>query len=201
MKRIKNYLFAGLAVTLPLFATFYIIFILLKFTDGLLGRYANDFLERHYGFEIPGIGIIILFISILAAGILLTHVLGRRWVLFLEKLLKKIPFVAQIYPSVKELSNFLFDSAAKGAYKKAALVEFPFEDTYTVGFITNENLSIFKEPAQKDLVSIFIPFVLSPFSGLIILAPKERIKILDMSVEEAMKWAISGGVITPPKLR
>ena len=197
LARIKRYLLAGIGVILPLFITLYVVLLLFKFADGIAGRYINSFLLERYGFSVPGLGMVILVTVIIITGMVSSLVITRRIFPFFERLLLRLPFVAYIYPSVKRLSNFFFETSVKNKYKKVVLVEYPQDGSFSIGFITNENLPRLSQKSGQPLVSVYVPLAPTPFSGFILLVPRRKIEVLNMSVEQAVKFIVSGGVIAP----
>ncbi len=195
--KIRRYLLAGTGVILPFFITTYIGIMLLRMADNLAGKHINSYLWQNFGFRIPGLGLLILFLFILTVGLVSTRVIGRKLVPLLERSLMKLPFVAGVYPAAKQLSKFFFDAGAGGKYKKAVLVQYPTDTSYAVGFITNDNVGILSPRSEDDLVSVFVPLAPTPFSGILLLLPPEKIKVLDVSVDQALKFIISGGIISP----
>lgn len=198
--KLKKYLFAGIATVLPVFLTLYLALIIFRLADNLAGKYINSFLLQHYGFRIPGLGLVILIIVIIIAGVISTRVIGKKLLPLFEKLILKIPFIASIYPSVKKLSDFFFEAEAKSKYKKVVLVQYPTDWSYAIGFITNESLNKLNQKVGETLVCVFVPLAPTPFSGILLLLPLAKIKILDMSIEQAIKFIISGGVIAPEEI-
>src|SRR5206468_2502553 len=112
----------------------------------------------------------------------------------LERFLLNIPFFKQVYPALKEISFFIF-KRDKVNFKQVVLVEYPRKGLYSVGFITNETSKRISAAVDKELKNVFIPHSPSPLSGFIVLVPKEDIIFVNLSVEEAFKFVISGGVV------
>ncbi len=193
---LRTYFFAGIATLFPLFVTIYLVFVILKFGDSLVGKYLNPILLKNYGFTIPGLGFVTMLLVIIGIGLFSTHFIGRKILPFLERLFLKIPLVANIYPSAKQLSDFLF-TMKKEDIGKVVLVEYPYPGAYSIGFVTNENLSFFDQESKGKMISVFIPIAPSPFSGFLVLLPQEKVKILNISMEQAIKFIVSGGVISP----
>lgn len=193
---LRKYFITGLIFLLPLVLTIYIIVVLFKFADGLLGRYINDYLRETIGFSIPGLGLLLTLILILVCGFFAANFIGKKIIPWIEKLWLKLPLVRQIYLPAKQLIDFIF-SKEKAAFKKVVLIQYPRQGTYSVGFITNEGFEEAKKKTGKDLVTVFIGGTPSPFTGFFVLIPKEEIIILDISIEDGMKLIISGGVLTP----
>ncbi|MCM8824498.1 MAG: DUF502 domain-containing protein [Candidatus Omnitrophica bacterium] len=195
--RMRKYFFTGIATIFPIFITVYTILIVFKFADSLLGRYINSFLKDKYGIVIPGLGLIVTLIIIITFG-LLSHVfIVKKLFVIIEKIFLRLPFVAYIYPAAKQLSDFLFDKVEKEKFKKVAIVEYPYNNCYALGFVTNEEMEDFNNKTGKELVSVLIPVPPSPFTGPIALLPKEKVKMLDITIEQAIKFVVSGGIVYP----
>lgn len=195
---LRTYLFAGLAAILPLAITIYILIILFKFADNLGGKYLNPFLLKTYGYKIPGIGLVATILLLIFVGFFSTRFIGREIFRFLERLFLKIPFVASIYPSLKQLSDFMFTLNRK-ELKKVVIVEYPYPGSYSIGFVTNEEVSFLGNGVTGRMISVYIPIVPSPFSGLLILLPQDRVRAIDITIEEAIRFIVSGGVVSPLK--
>lgn len=193
---IRRYFITGLLTILPLFLTLYILFILFRFADGILGRFINVFLKEKFGFYIPGLGLILSLLIITIFGFLSTHFLGRYLYNLLDRIFRNFPLIRHIYPSLKNIFEFLF-SKEHLSFKKAVLVRYPTRESWTIGFITNEGFKESIEKTKQDLLNIFVPLSPNPISGFLIFAPREDIIFLDISIEEAMKLIVSGGLLNP----
>lgn len=193
---LKRYLWTGVAIIFPLYITVYLIIIIFQFIDGVAGRYINSFLDNQFGYTIPGLGFLVTFLAVLAVGFFSRNFLGKWFFSRFEGVLRRVPLVANIYAPAKQLSDFLFIGGKKEKFKKVVLVEFPVKDSYSLGFITNEHLKDFEVPDQEDTnVCVFVPLAPAPFSGLILIVPKTKIRELDVSVDRAIKFVVSGGVV------
>ncbi|MBD3379805.1 MAG: DUF502 domain-containing protein [Candidatus Omnitrophica bacterium] len=197
--RLRKYLFTGLATLLPLFITFYIIVFIFEFTNRFAGRHINDLLMREYGFAIPGLGLILLTAFVILAGALVSNFLGRKLFELAERFFYKAPLVANIYPSAKKLSDFLFREEEKKKFRKVVLVEYPSPGSYSVGFVTNEGVEDFDKKTGEELVTVLVPLSPMPYSGLLMVLPREKLFEIDMTVNEAIQLVLSGGVVTPDK--
>lgn len=197
---IKRNIIAGILVILPLLLTIYILVVLFQFADRILGSFVNTYLNRLLGFYIPGLGLIlglILFLVIIfIIGFLTTHFLGKRLYFILDKALRRFPLIRHIYPSIKQIIEFLFTYQAQ-EFKKAVLVQYPRSGIWSIGFITNEGFEIAKEKTKQDLLSIFIPSSPGPLTGFFILVPRQEVIFLDIPIEEAIKLIVSGGLLNP----
>ena len=196
MKIIRKYFIAGSLIVLPVIITVLLFLWLFRFLDGILGNYVNSYLMNNYGYTIPGLGIIFAIILIFFVGFLATHLISRSILSFFENWFTKFPVIRQIYPAAKQIIYFLFTDR-KLSFRKAVLIEYPRKGIYTLGFLTNEGFKYFNEKTKKELVNIFMPSTPGPFTGYLIMVPKGDIVVVDISVEDALKMLISGGVVNP----
>lgn len=194
--RLRRYFISGLVVFLPLALTVYLFVWTLTFADGLLGKYIKPYFLKHLGFYFEGLGILIGVSLILLIGFFVTNFLGRRIHAFFENLLLKLPFFRQVYPAFKEIVLFLF-SKERLRFKQVVLIEYPRKGLYAIGFLTNEQNEKIREVTHKDVCNVFIPSAPGPLTGYIILVPRQDIIFTDISIEEAIKFTVSGGVLNP----
>lgn len=189
MNSLRRYFVAGLAALFPVAVTLIVVVKLFQFSEG--------WAHRLFGFTVPGLGLLITVSIILVVGFLSTHVVGRLIFPTLDTLLGRIPLIKSIYPAVKQLTQFLFQDG-KGAtmLRQVVLVEYPKTGIYSPAFVTNE----IPAPALggKMMLTLLIPTPPSPFSGPMIFVPKESVIPLAISVEEALKMVVSGGVLSLP---
>ncbi|MBI4354107.1 MAG: DUF502 domain-containing protein [Candidatus Omnitrophica bacterium] len=187
---LRRYFLTGLATLFPITVTLYVIVTIFNFADRKLGRLL--------GFEFPGLGLVVTILMIFAVGVLSTHVLGRLIFPTVELWFTRLPFVKKIYPAVKQLTRFIFSETDRdAAFRRVVLVQYPRPGAYSIAFVTNETQTTVTG-SMKTIVTLLIPNPPSPFTGPIILVPKEDVILLDMSVEDAVKLVVSGGVIAPP---
>ena len=203
MKRLrtslKNYFLTGLLVILPVFITAYIIWFLIRAMDIVLKYVPAKYLPDTYlPFHIPGIGLILVIIIILVVGILFRNLVGRRVVLFWENMVDKIPIARIIYSGVKQLLESFF-LQKNDAFKRVALLEYPRRGVYVIGFLTGESRGEVQSKTTKKMMNVFIPTTPNPTSGFYILIPEDELVILNMTVEDAFKLIISGGIFSPPE--
>jgi uncharacterized membrane protein len=192
-KRLKKYFFSGLAVFLPLVLAIYVFVWLMNFVESLLGKYLKPFFLEYYDFYFWGFGILILVLLILFSGFLITHYFGRIMHRTTEKLVLQVPLLGMIYPAFKEISKFFFQEKAR--FEKVVLVQWPCQGSYVIGFLTNPTTLRISEKIGKKLSNVMIPNVPNPLTGFVIMVPDELITPLDITVEEAVKIIVSGGVI------
>jgi len=191
----KNFI-AGLLIVLPVIISVYLLLVLFHFLDGILGKLINKLLLYHYGYTIPGLGIIFGVLVIFLVGFLATHLISRRALSLLENWFTRFPLIRRIYPASKQIINFLFTDT-KSAFKKTVLIEYPRKGIYTLGFLTNEAAEHFSTITRKELVNIFIPSTPGPLTGFMVMVPKRDVIVVDVTIEAALKILISGGVVNP----
>lgn len=194
----RTYFLTGLLIVLPVMVTIYLIVSLFSFFDNLIGRYLHHFEFEYFGGRIPGLGILVFLVLVIAVGAVATNLIGRRLLVFFERFWVKFPVVKRVYPAVKQITRFLFGSRMQGKFEKVALLEYPRKGIYSICFVTNETSDEIRQKAHgKELLNVLVPSVPSPFTGLLVLVPKEELTFLDMGIEDAMKIFLSGGVLNP----
>lgn len=196
MHKIRRYFFSGIALILPIVITIYILAAVFRFADGLLGRYINYYLKKQFGYNIPGLGLLIFILVIFITGFVAANFLGKKILHLLERWFLKIPLVSKIYPHIKQFVDIVLDKE-KSALKKVVLVEYPRRGVYSLGFITNEGILEIEKKTGSGIITVLIPSVPNPYSGFFFFFKKEEVIYLDMSVEDAIKLVVSGGVLQP----
>jgi uncharacterized membrane protein len=188
-RKSQNYFLSGLLVVVPLVITIFVIEAIFTFLDSLLLPY----LQPQLGYWVPGIGIIITLFGIFLIGILVTNILGKKMVNVGEKILLKIPIAKSIYGSVKQIIE-TFSFKEDQSRKKIVMVEYPKKGVWSIGLVNGET----KHPKTNEkMFNILIITSINPASGFLILVPQKNAILLNITVEEAMKWIVSGGIITP----
>lgn len=199
MSLIKRYLIAGLLVWLPLGVTIAaLIFLVNLFDKSLLLLPEHLRPDALLGVHIPGIGIIVSFLLILLTGMLVANFFGRVLFRWWERLLAKIPLVRSIYTATKQIAEALFGSGSQ-TFQKAYLIQYPRNGLWTLAFQTSLTAGEAQvKTGMNDVVNLFVPTTPNPTSGFFIMTSRNEIIELDMSVDEALKMIISGGVVVPP---
>jgi len=200
--KLKGYFLAGLLVVVPIAMTFLVVRWIVTVMDRTLMRvlppaWHPDLL---FGIKIPGLGLLATALLILLIGVFAANIFGRSLVGFYERLLDKIPFVKGIYSLFKQVVDTVL-SRDKGAFRKAVLIEYPRRDIWAVAFVTGVTEGEVQHVTARRLVNVFVPTTPNPTSGFYILLPEDDIIELKMTVEEAFKLIISGGMVTPPERR
>lgn len=198
MKRaVKTNLIAGLIVIVPLTATIYAVIILVRFSDKLLVLIPQAYRPENFlPFPVPGLGLVLAFILLYLTGFLVRNLLGRKLIEFGEWLMYRIPFVSPLYKALKQLVETLL-SGSTGDFKRVVLIEYPRKDVYGLAFVTGVAVGEIQRKTEKKCINVFVPTTPNPTSGYYLILPEEDIIPLDMSVEDAFKVLISGGIINP----
>jgi uncharacterized membrane protein len=193
----KRYIMAGLLVWVPLGITIYVILWLVGTLDQTLLLLPENLRpEAVFGFRIPGLGVVLSFAILLVTGVIAANFFGQRLIRTWEALLGRIPFVKSIYSSVKQVSDTVLSDQGT-AFRKALLVEFPRPGCWTIAFLTGSPADAVADHLRGDFVSIYVPTTPNPTGGYFVMVPRETIRELDMSVDEALKYIISMGVVAP----
>ena len=197
----KKYLITGLLIWIPLAITFMVLAWIVNTLDRLIVWLPNGLQPQEVlGFNIPGVGLILSVLIVFATGLVAANVLGQKLVQIWEAALARIPVVKSIYYSVKQVSDTLFSSSGQ-AFRKALLVQYPREGAWTIAFLTGKPGGDAARHLQGDYVSVYVPTTPNPTSGFFLMMPKADVVELDMSVDEALKYIISMGVVAPPARR
>ena len=193
----KRYLIAGLLVWVPLGITIWVLHWLLTSLDQILIVLPDSLQPRTlFGFDIPGLGLAVAFVILFITGVIAANFAGQRLIRAWESVLGRIPFVKSIYSSVKQVSDTLL--ASKGnAFRKALLVEFPRPGSWTIAFQTGTPASAVMPHLPGEHVSVYVPTTPNPTGGYFLMLPRGQVRELDMTVDEALKYIISMGVVAP----
>ncbi|MBL8446908.1 MAG: DUF502 domain-containing protein [Zoogloeaceae bacterium] len=193
----RKYFITGLLIWIPLAITGMVLAWIVGTLDQVLLWMPEQLQPRALvGFNIPGLGVIVTLLIILLTGLVAANVLGQRLVRYWEALLARIPVVKSIYYSVKQVSDTLFSSSGQ-AFRKALLIQYPREGSWTIAFLTGRPGGAAAHHLKGDFVSVYVPTTPNPTSGFFLMMPRADVVELDMSVDEALKYIISMGVVTP----
>lgn len=196
-KSIRGYLLAGLVVWLPILITIGVLRFLIDLLDQTLALIPKAYQpDQLLGVHIPGLGVILSLLILFATGIFATNFFGQRLMIWGEAILAKIPLVRSIYTSVKKVIHTVFSTNSE-AFRKVLLIEYPRKGMWTLGFQTGgANIEI-NTKTNEEMVSLFVPTTPNPTSGFLIMIPKQEVIELNMSIDEALKFIISLGVMQP----
>jgi uncharacterized membrane protein len=195
---IRKYLISGLLVWLPLIITIAVIkFVFDLLSKSLLLLPPDLQPDRLLGVHVPGIGVILTLLVIFFTGLLAANFIGRRLVQLGDAVMARIPLVRSVYTGVKQVTDTLFKPGGQ-SFRKVLLVEYPCPGVWSIAFQTGEvSDDIEGKLGEENMVSYFIPTTPNPTSGFLMMAPKAKVKELDISVDQALKFVISLGVVQP----
>jgi uncharacterized membrane protein len=194
---LKKYLITGLLIWIPLAITIWVLNLIVSTMDQSLQLLPPQYQPQVLlGYQILGLGALLTVVVVFVTGVLASNILGQRLLLFWENLLGRIPVVKTIYTGVKQVSDTLFAPGGK-AFRKALLVQYPREGSWTIAFLTGQPGGDVANHLHGDYVSVYVPTTPNPTSGFFLMMPKSDVIELDMSVDEALKYVISMGLVTP----
>ena len=213
----KRYFLRGLAVLLPTILTIWIFVWGYKFIQGNISIYINEGIVRlivllkgydetagqalkEFWVDGPGsvAGFIIALIGVCIVGAMLASVVGKTLWRLVEKLIMNAPFLKKVYPYINQITDFLFaEDKKKKLFSKVVAVQYPRKGIWSIGMVTGTGIKALKDSGDKEFLTVLIPTSPTPFTGFVIMVPKEDAIELDITIEEAIRFTVSGGVITP----
>lgn len=198
-QKIKTNFMAGLLVVVPIGLTVGVVQTVVGWIDSLLFRALPPDLQpdRLLGFHIPGLGLVAGLLLIFLVGVFAANVMGRFFVSLFERLMYKIPLVKSIYILFKQMTDTTLGRDRKG-FRQVVLFEYPRRGIWTIGFVTGITQGEIQRLTENRMVNVFVPTTPNPTSGFYLLLPEDDMVPLQMTVDEAFKLIISGGMVTPP---
>ncbi len=199
MATLRRYLVAGLLVWIPLGITIWVLKLLVDLMDQTLLLVPERFRsEAVFGFHVPGLGVILTAVILLATGALAANFFGRRLLGLWDSALGRIPIVRSIYGGVKQISDTLFSPEGK-AFRRAVLVRYPHPGAWTVALVTGNPVHEVTDHLGRDQIAVFVPTTPNITAGFFLIVPRGETIELDMSVDDALKYIISMGVAEPAR--
>ena len=193
----KKYFITGLLIWIPVVITAWVLNLLVSTMDQTLLLLPEQWQTKQLlGVHIPGMGVIITLIVVFVTGLLAANFIGRRVVSVWDGILTRIPVVKSIYGGVKQVSDTLFSSTGQ-AFRKALLVQYPREGAWTVAFLTGTPGGDVVNHLHGEYVSVYVPTTPNPTSGFFLIFRRSDVIELDMSVDDALKYIVSMGVVPP----
>jgi uncharacterized membrane protein len=198
-QKIKTYFVTGLLVVIPIGLTLGVVQTVIGWVDRLLYRVLPPSLqpERLLGFQVPGLGFVVSLLLIFLVGVFAANVMGRFFVGLFERFMYKIPLVKSIYILFKQMTDTTFGKDRKG-FRQVVLIEYPRRGIWSIGFVTGVTQGEIQRTTEKKLLNVFVPTTPNPTSGFYLLIAEDDMVRLQMTVDEAFKLIISGGMVTPP---
>jgi len=194
---VKKYFITGLLIWIPLAITIWVLKLVVDVLDqSLLLLPDRLHTENWLGFHLPELGAILTLVIMLLTGIFATNLFGAQLVRIWHQVLNRIPVVNSIYSSVKQISDTLFSSSGQ-AFRKALLVQWPHQGMWTIGFLTGTPGGDVVRHIPEDCLSVYVPTTPNPTGGYFVIVQRKDVVELDMTVDEALKYIISMGVVPP----
>ncbi len=200
--RVRNYFLTGILVTAPVSLTFYLAWLFIDFVDNRVASLipVKYHPETYLPFAVPGLGVLIVVLALTIIGALTAGFLGRLVVRVYESLLNRMPVIRGVYSALKQILETVLAQQSQ-AFRDAVLVEYPRRGIWAIAFIMGRTEGEVQNLTEEECVNIFLPTTPNPTSGFLLFVPRKELVSLTMSVEEALKMVISGGIVTPPDRR
>jgi uncharacterized membrane protein len=197
MSALRKWLVAGLLAIVPVAVTFAVLRWIVQTLDGTLLILPEAWQpDKLIGFHVPGFGVLLTLAILLIVGAVVSNFFGRKIAQWGDSLVTRIPVVRSIYSSVKQVSDTLF-SPSGNAFRTAVLVQWPRPDVWTIGFVTGTPGGDVANYLVGDYLSVYVPTTPNPTGGYFVMLRKSDCIELKMSVDEALKYVISMGVVAP----
>lgn len=189
----KKYLLTGLLIWIPIVITLWVLGLIVNTMDQTLLLLPAEWQPKMH---IYGLGVLLTIVVVLTTGVLASNLLGQRLLYVWEGVLKRIPVVNSIYGGVKQVSDTLLAPGGQ-AFRKALLIQYPRQGSWTVAFLTGKPGGDVVNYLQGEYVSVYVPTTPNPTSGFFLMMAASDVIELDMTVDEALKYVISMGVVAP----
>ena len=203
-RRIRNIFITGLLITLPIALTYFILQFLFKNLDALSPVFTKILIDMGApipeGYRIPALGLVITLLIVLAVGWFTTNFFGKQMINLGERLVGKIPFVRKIYKGSKQVVQSIAH-ADTTAFRKVVLIEFPRRGMLAIGFVTGSARGEVQGYTRENILNVFVPTMPNPTSGFLVFAPPEELTEIDMSIEDGIKYVVSGGIVDTEGLK
>lgn len=197
MKRLRTYIVTGLLIWVPLGITIFLVKFMIGFVDQTLlllpkGLQPNNL----FGFNIPGLGLVLTLLVLVLTGMLAANLIGRKLLQIWESLLHRIPLVRSVYSAAKTFAEVVLTDNTQ-SFKEVLLIEYPRKGLYSLCFQTSTDLGEVQSRTGEEVICVFVPTTPNPTSGVMIMVPRKDVIRLDMQIEEAVKMVVSLGVVVP----
>lgn len=194
----RKYVIAGLLVWMPLGITFLVIRAIVGLLDKILLLLPEVYQpDNVLGIHIPGLGVLLAAVLVLATGMIVANFLGKRLIAAWEHFLARIPLVRTLYAGIKQIMEAVLATDAK-SFRKVLLIQYPRKGVWSLAFLTSDKLGEVQAKTEGEMITVFIPTTPNPTSGFIIIVDKNEVIELEMAVEDGLKMIISLGVAVPP---
>jgi uncharacterized membrane protein len=195
---LKKYFITGLLIWVPLGITFWVLALIVRSMDQTLTLLPHAIQpEQLMGFYLPGLGMVLTLLVIFFTGLVTTNIIGQKLVRFWESVLARIPIVKSLYYAVKQVSDTLFSHNGE-AFRKVLLVRYPHPQAWSIAFQTGSPARDVADMLPDEYVGVFIPTAPSPVNGFFFFVRKQDVMEINMSIDDALKYIVSMGVVVPP---
>jgi len=196
---VKKYFITGLLIWIPLVITIWVLKLVVDVLDQSLLLLPTTWqTENWLGIHIPGLGTLLTVLIVFVTGVFATNFFGAQLIELWHEVLHRIPVVNSIYSSVKQISDTLFSSSGQ-AFRKALLVQWPRDGMWTIAFLTGTPSGEVASHLPPESVAVYVPTTPNPTGGYFVIVARKDVIELDMSVDQALKYIISMGVVPPQK--
>jgi len=197
--KLRTYFFTGVLVTAPIGITIYLAWAFIDWVDEKVrlvvpAAYHPD---RFLPFSVPGLGLIAIVVGLMLIGFLTANYLGRSLVRIGERIVARMPVIRSIYSALKQLFETVL-AQSSSSFRQVVAVEFPRQGVWTIAFVTSDTAGEVGRLTGHDLLTVYVPTAPNPTSGYIVYVPRTQAILLNMTVEEGMKFVVSGGMVAPP---
>lgn len=195
---LRKYFVTGLLIWVPLAITLWVLNLIIGTMDQSLRLLPFEWQPQQLlGFNIPGLGVVLTVLVVFVTGLFTRNIIGQRLLNVWERLLGRIPIVRTIYSSVKQVSDTILSPNGQ-AFRKALMVQYPRAGAWTIAFQTGAPAAEVRRLVDEEMVSVYVPTTPNPTSGFFLMIPRSEVIELAMSVDEALKYVVSMGVVGPP---
>lgn len=197
-KGLKGYFLTGLLIVVPLYITFYVLRLIVGSMDKVL-LYLPEHLRpaTYLPYDIPGIGVLLTIIVVFIIGLLAQNFFGRKLISIGEFFMAKIPVLRAVYKGSKQFVDTFFVQDSEEGFNTVVMLEYPRKGIFGIGFVTGKAKGELQARTSDTTVNVFIPTTPNPTSGFYLIVPEEDLTPLDMTVEDAFKVIMTGGMVVP----
>jgi len=200
--RVRAYFLAGILVTAPVAITLYLAWAVVDLIDNSVSKLlpAQYNPENYMPFSVPGLGVVIVVLTLTLIGAFTAGVIGRLVIRAGEAVLARMPIIRSVYGAIKQIMETVLANQS-AAFREVVLLEYPRRGIWTLGFISGQTQGEVQNLTADDVVNVFVPTTPNPTSGFLLFVPRSDLHVLEMTVEEGIKMVVSGGIVTPPDRR
>jgi len=196
-RKVRNYLIGGLLIWIPIMITVWVVRFLTGILDSSLLLLPPSWRpEAVFGTYVPGVGIVLSLVLLFVTGVVVKNLFGGQIVAGLESLVRRIPVVGSVYGGAKTFSETVLTDKGK-SFKQVVMLEFPRKGVFSIGFITSHELEEAQARTAQVVTCVFVPTTPNPTTGFLVMAPKDELIHMDMTVDEAFKMLLTLGVVVP----